>query len=366
MPTIDVVVPTVRMDSASLSAILALRAPPGAILHFYVVVDSPGVDEAGLSRLPKRGNVTVLVNERNMGAAESRNRGMNAGSGEFVLFLDDDVVPERHLLDAYLRAIAEDPQPYPGYVGVTQFPAVVNRFTAGVRTSDILTFFDLAKSRGFLAWGVTANLCLRRGAVRDVRFGRGFPKAGGGEDIDFCLRIAGCRGLAFRCVPDAVVTHPWWANGKRSYRRFFRWAFGDSLLPQLHPRLKYRNAPSLAELTVVALLLFPFILYSAQLVSYILCIVGMVLVDLSLEYARLWVRGIRVPTTVVAEAAFIRYVNDLGRVAGNLRRGRLLGLTERFDYFGTGESIEHERRIAFAKLAGWIVLLAAILVAVVF
>ena len=64
---------------------------------------------------------------------------------------------------------------------------------------------------------------------------------------------------------------------------------------------------------------------------------------------------------ILLEAAVIRFVNDCGRVAGNLRRGHVLGITERFDYFTTGESIRHERMVAGAKLIAWIALALFIL-----
>ena len=37
-----------------------------------------------------------------------------------------------------------------------------------------------------IRWGVTANLLLRR--LPGIKFGDSFPKTGGGEDVDICLR----------------------------------------------------------------------------------------------------------------------------------------------------------------------------------
>lgn len=151
---VDVVIPTVRLDSLFLCRLLDLPRPGGLCLHYYVVVDQPG---AGVPRALKeffaRDNVTLLVNDRNCGAAESRNRGFAAGQSPFVVFLDDDVVPEPALLDEYATAIASDAFESPGYVGVTHFPLPVNSFTRGVRASDVLTFFDLAANRPVLEWG---------------------------------------------------------------------------------------------------------------------------------------------------------------------------------------------------------------------
>lgn len=83
----------------------------------------------------------------NEGAASARNRGIDAGTGEFVLFLDDDVRPRGGLVDAYAGAIERTSDATPGYVGVTVFPPPVNAFTRGVVASDILTFCRLPTCR---------------------------------------------------------------------------------------------------------------------------------------------------------------------------------------------------------------------------
>ncbi len=52
---------------------------------------------------------------------------------------------------------------------------------------------------------------------------------------------------------------------------------------------------------------------------------------------------------ISVQATLIRLSNDFGRILGNLRRLHVLGITERFDYFMTGEHILYERKIAFSK-----------------
>lgn len=119
--------------------------------------------------LPDNGNVTVMQNGKNLGAHASRNRGLEAGSGTYVLFLDDDIEPSSRLLEAYKEAIATHPDSV-GFVGVASFPQPINSFTRGVVASDILTFWDIARTHESLAWGVTANLMVKREAVGDIRF----------------------------------------------------------------------------------------------------------------------------------------------------------------------------------------------------
>src|SRR5438876_1142355 len=90
-----------------------------------------------------------------------------------------------------------------------------------------------------LPWGITANLLVRRNPDGTVLFSEDFPKTGGGEDIDFCLRLRAWqaqqnpRSEGFVSVPAAVVRHPWWDGGKPRYSHFFGWSRGDGLLIDL-------------------------------------------------------------------------------------------------------------------------------------
>jgi glycosyltransferase involved in cell wall biosynthesis len=355
--SMDVVIPTVRLDPLFLCALLDLPTPEGLTLRYYVVIDQPATRiPAALASVFARDGVTLLINGGNHGAAESRNRGFAAGNGQFVLFLDDDVIPEPGILGEYVTAISADVQESPGYIGVTRFPPPVNSFTSGVWMSDMLTFFDMAAHRPSLEWGVTANLCVRRAYVSGTPFRSVFPKGGGGEDIDLCLRMRAKAGRAFRAVPTAVVHHPWWNNGARSYSRFFRWAYGDSQLPALHPRLRYLDFPTLPELWLVILLLMPLLKWEQAAVSAAILLLGSTVIDFAVDYiafslSREW----RSPVSS-AEATVIRLSNDLGRLVAHVRHLRIRGLLERFEYFGTGESIGYERSISASKFLCWSIL----------
>jgi GT2 family glycosyltransferase len=355
--TLDVVIPTARLDPVLLGQLLGIAIPPGLHARFIVVVDRPHASLPPLLwEILGRDDVTLLINEEPRGAAESRNRGFAAGQGEFVLFLDDDVVPGPGLLSAYLVAICADDHESPGYVGVTWFPPPVNRFTRGIWASDMLTFFAAAAERAHLGWGVTANLCVRRACVHGTPFSPLFPRLGGGEDVDFCLRLQNQAGKPFRSVPDAVVHHPWWNEGKRSYRRFFRWAYGDSQLPALHPHHRFLDFPTLPELWLCLLLLLPWFVWRGLVVEAGLFLAGSMIVELVVDYVALSLRHGGLNPASSAEATVICLSNDLGRLMRHVRHLRVAGLLERFDYFGTGESIAYERTVNGAKFLGSVAL----------
>lgn len=56
-----------------------------------------------------------------------------------------------------------------------------------------------------MPWAVTANMAVR---ATGVRFGSGFPRTGGGEDIDFCLRAAPCGMVAVPQVTEQCLLQP--------------------------------------------------------------------------------------------------------------------------------------------------------------
>lgn len=83
--------------------------PSGIPVYYYIVIDSGGEAVRKFSlRLAYAKGVTMITNGRTLGHA-SRNKGFEQGSSEYVLFLDGDVVADGRLLEAYKRAIDENP-----------------------------------------------------------------------------------------------------------------------------------------------------------------------------------------------------------------------------------------------------------------
>lgn len=350
--SVDIVVPSMRPHSIDFTSLINIKTPEGVLIHYIFVIDKPGfnasVDFPLLHECPEK--VTVVVNQQNIGAAASRNAGLDLSKGDYVLFLDDDVIPDENLLIWYVRAIDKHPEDW-GFVGVTKFPQPMNTFTAGVLESDILTFFGISLTRERLSWGTTSNIMLKRSVLKEIRFSVEFPKGGGGEDIDFCLRAMGTVSTLMVAVPEAEVTHHWWNYGKRSYRRFFRWAFGDSILPSIHKEFRYLNFPNLVETWFVMVPLLAMLaiagLCSNQDVA--LFFVLSFSADSIFEIARVKILKPRSSLISAFESALVRLSNDAGRFAGNIVRGRLLFIGERFDYFTTGESKKFERKMAAVK-----------------
>lgn len=348
--TVDIVIPSMRLDAGGLPGALALRAPAGVKIRYIIVSDNPDMRPGEF--VHDGSPVSVIVNAECLGAPLSRNVGLEAGTGRYVLFIDDDVKTSPDMLYPYMDAIRMDPGA-PGYVGPTLFPEPVNSFTRGILASGMLTFFVLPATPRQVYWGTTSNLMVRRDSIRDARFSERFPKHGGGEDIDFCLRVAANAGRPFRTVPGAAVRHPWWRKGGRSYTRFFRWAFGDSSLVRMHPGSAYLDVPDLIEtLAIGTVAMASAALAGAVPPAAVAIWAGLAIAsEFVVEPAQ--VRSHHPGSTAGAcmEAAAIRISSQIGRFLGPLSRGDIRCIFRRFDYIGTGEWKAKETRFTRAKFA---------------
>ena len=363
--TLDVVVPSYRVDLSFLDPILQLRPPESCSAMFIIIIDDP--NSSSIDALEKKCGadpfVRIRVNKANLGASASRNRGMKESAADWVHFLDDDVTPDDDLLIRTTEVIQEHPNAA-GFIGTSKFPVADSIFTTAIHLADVTYFWDIARKRpedGDLPWGVTANLIARRNAD-GIEFGSIFPKTGGGEDIDFCrrkrdwLRAKNGEGSkGFCAAPAVIVTHPWWNNGRISFWRFYGWGKGDGALVKLYPEFRYCDfAPSSGETLLLCLivffvgLLFPVRpAHRKEFLSLSLCgIFAVVLANVSYsiynaafpkfdhwEFQQCTSQtGFEYAAAVIL-SAFIRMVSELGRTVGMLERGEICYLGRRFDWF---------------------------------
>ena len=382
--TLDVVIPSYRVQMRYLKSILDLRSTDLCSVMWIIIVDdpySPAIPD--LQReFGARADVRIRVHSENLGASASRNQGMVESAAEWIHFLDDDVIPDIDLLIRAEEIIREHPNAA-GFVGNVQFPRADSIFKTAVHLAGITYFWDIAsKLQEDIPWGVTANLIIRRNKD-NIYFDRRFPKTGGGEDIDLCIRkrdwFVARQKEGFRAAPNVVATHPWWNNGNRSYRRFYMWGKGDGALVAMFPQHCYLDdTPNSAEL-----ILYSFISGSIGLILSFrrlaaLGYVGIIFVFMANiihdiyqhlgghihEDRRTTLSGLRW-TLAIVEGAFIRIVSESGRLAGQIERSEFVFLRprQRFDWFvGRAGSvpIDNEKMNSRHRFIIWLVLIMGI------
>ena len=382
--TLDVIVPSYRVDLRFLEPILQLRRPETCSVTFIVIIDDPSSPSIGPLQHKYGADpfVRIRVNKANLGASASRNRGMKESAADWVHFLDDDVTPDEDLLIQAAKVIREHSETSDtvGFIGTSRFPPATNVFTTAIHLADVTYFWDIARKRpedGDLPWGITANLISRRNPD-SIEFGSIFPKTGGGEDIDFCRKkrdwaiSRGSKG-GFRAAEAVVVTHPWWNSGEPSFWRFYGWGKGDGALVKLYPEFRYWDfAPNSGETLLLCFLglFFGFLVspgstYRRECITLSLCsavAVGLANVAQSVykvafpNYDRWKFQQCTVTGTKYGVAMFvsalIRMVSEIGRTVGMLERGEILYFGRRFDWFAGGnggDPIVDERRSSIQR-----------------
>ncbi|CAG8644781.1 17584_t:CDS:2, partial [Dentiscutata erythropus] len=357
--TIDIVVPTYRVLLQFLEPIIRLKRSKTASTSIIMVVDDPNSPNIpDLKKYEHDEFVRIIVHEKNLGASEARNRGLKESCADYVFFIDDDLFVEPDMLIEAERIIRKFPKAC-GFVGCTKFPDPTNAiFTSAVKMSGLVSSFDVAERiEEDIPWGITANLIVRR-YKDNIEFNTIFPKTGGGEDIDFCLQkrhffkrnIQGSEG--FRGAPLVRAVHPWWNNGKRSYRRFATWGYADGLLIKLYPEYSYKDGfPDDPErllmlLSLLTIFLFTKIFISNQMLNElilvtIISIPLVVVANILVTVTRLVIlepesnvpelKGYR-RVIAASETVIIRLAANLGKLYGLLSRKDWDYIGWRFDY----------------------------------
>lgn len=222
--SIDVIVPSFRLDDEILIGIFSLKIPDDWLINFYLIADNPGsVISPKLSDFIVKNNINLIINDINLGFSKTRNKGIDAGKGAWILLLDDDIIPNADLLISYSNAISQNPDCL-GFAGATNFPKPFNAVTEALQLNGSVGHFSSTIKNQQIAWTPTANVLLNSAKLCNRRF---LPELkNGGEDIELLVRNSNENAEKYLTVPEAGVAHPWWDEGKSQLKRMFRYGMG--------------------------------------------------------------------------------------------------------------------------------------------
>ena len=350
VPTIDIVVPTFRCDPKYLDLIINITIPKNRYTTIIIIVDSTDINKVKeiQTRYDYLSHVRVRINTKNKGACYSRNRGIDESTADWILFLDDDIIPESDVLEKYYESVDQihnSNQKYDGIVGLTRMSPTMDTLFINALTSSYVTYFyDIANKKEHPGWGVTANVCYRRTAKK---FNMKFAKTGGGEDIEFGIgkKLISCK--------NAIVHHPWWNNGDRitGYKHIMNWARSDGAIMDVHRDYTYKNLPNSAEIFVLSLILFiiSFGKYNTFQIGLYLFFGEFIMKWLtypreSIEYPKNTIKPLY-DIICILEGTFIVYCLELARIWGHFSRFKFFNFCLRFDWHLKTDtnSINHER-----------------------
>lgn len=243
-PSASVVIPTHnRLGDLQrvVAGVEAQFAPGGRRPEMVVVDDGSGDGTADwLSRETATGRLRGL-SQSNAGPAAARNRGANAATGDVLLFLGDDTVPEAgwllaHLEEHRLHGGVGRPLAVVGYTGFpsaedTPFLRFINEY--GPQFGYLLIEDPRRLEFNFF---YTSNVSIDRAEMgRLGGFREDFPAAAW-EDIEFAYR-ATRGGLNLRYQPLARAVHHHRIHPRTFCRRQRTSGRSAAIFARLHPEL---------------------------------------------------------------------------------------------------------------------------------
>jgi GT2 family glycosyltransferase len=212
MQRLTVVIPT-RDRAESLARTLRALAGQDGAPPFEVVVASDALDAdpaATAAALAASGLTGRHVSAGVPGASAARNAGWGAGTGDVVLFLDDDVLARPRLLAEHAAAHTAEPAAHVAVLGKVDWhpELTVTPFMRWLQRGVHFGFPDSAEGDD-AGWGrfFTANVSVKRelldtvGGFDEVAFPFHY------EDLDFGRRAHDRAGMVLRYRPAALGDH---------------------------------------------------------------------------------------------------------------------------------------------------------------
>jgi GT2 family glycosyltransferase len=239
-PRLSIVIPSfghADVLARVLDGCAELEAEPQSV-EVLVVVDrddpNPAAAEAAVAG---RAGVRMLRGEA-PGASGNRNAGWRAAAAPLVLFIDNDTIPEPHLVAQHLAWHERHPEPTVAVLGHVRWADEVE-VTPFMRWLDDGIQFDYPSIAGTDAgWGrfYSANVSLKRSFVERVG---GFDEVNfpyGYEDLDFGFR-ADALGLTLLYNRAATVQHLRTYDLEFYEQRVRRIAHAERRFTSLHPEV---------------------------------------------------------------------------------------------------------------------------------
>lgn len=236
---VSVVIPSYNNASALPETLLALKEQTVPLEQFEVIIIDDGSTDATEQivtdlALPESFR---YIRQCNRGAAVARNHGASLAAGDLLVFLDSDVVPDAHLLQAHLDVHQRHANAL--CVGRTRSMAPENRSRFYKVMGQRLFAFDLGEEERFLSFQdlVSRNLSMPRSAFLALGgFNEGFPNSGF-EDTEFAFRAVQA-GYELWYSPTASGVHKHVGSLEDVGRHMYQYQISAALLFSLHPQAR--------------------------------------------------------------------------------------------------------------------------------
>jgi GT2 family glycosyltransferase len=192
---ISVIIPTYNRNDL-LAKCLDCLSPDNQLIDlsvYEVIVTDDGIENQARGLITKKYPWVKWVEGPKKGPAANRNNGAKYAKGEWLLFTDDDCLPDKNMLNEYLKAINSLPSLV--FEGLTKADRPRLRFD---EESPINLY-------GGNLW--SCNFCIHKKYFFNLLgFDERYPYPAM-EDVDLRTRIEKSEMILF--LPTAIVIHPW-------------------------------------------------------------------------------------------------------------------------------------------------------------
>jgi GT2 family glycosyltransferase len=191
----SVVIPTFERPQDLKAALSALLPEKQSFKQkFEIIVSDDSNDQRSRLLIEREFNKVTWTTGKRNGPAGNRNSGAKIANGEWLIFIDDDCIPESNFIQSYQLAILQNPQ--------------INVFEGRIfpdRKRKTWAEGCPENSSGGMLW--TSNLCIKKSLFDQLGgFDERFRVAY--EDVEFAHRLKQ-NEIQSIFVHEAAVCHPW-------------------------------------------------------------------------------------------------------------------------------------------------------------
>ncbi|MGQ0557343.1 MAG: glycosyltransferase [Nitrospiraceae bacterium] len=212
--TCSIIIPTWNKIELTRQCLTALAASIVDVSFEVIIVDNGSTDGTREFLSELKGDVRIILNDQNLGFAKACNQGARAARGKYLVFLNNDTIPQSQWLNPLVNEVDEHSDV--GIVGSKLLFADGSIQHAGVVfMRSITTAYHIYRSAPSADPGVNqrrafqavtaACMLIRREIFEEVQ---GFDEAfiNGFEDVDLCLKVRG-KGYQVIYQPRSVLYH---------------------------------------------------------------------------------------------------------------------------------------------------------------
>ncbi|TKB91600.1 MAG: glycosyltransferase [Nitrospira sp.] len=212
--TCSIIIPTWNKVELTRQCLTALAAATTDVSFEVIIVDNGSTDGTREFLSELKGDVQIILNDQNLGFAKACNQGARAARGKYLVFLNNDTIPQSQWLNPLVSEVDEHSDV--GIVGSKLLFADGSIQHAGVVfMRSIMSPYHIYRSVPGSKPGVNqrcafqavtaACMLIRQELFEEVQ---GFDEAfiNGFEDVDLCLKVRE-KGYQVIYQPRSVVYH---------------------------------------------------------------------------------------------------------------------------------------------------------------